>query len=164
MRSWGASKQDWFAAPPPPLRRPQWPGRSPVSVSRSSKVLCRAGLFCYLHYVRGRDSTVVGMHLPVIVFMLIATSTGGAAAQAFVPEQNPQKTLPFLDPEPLRPERCEFLGLTDGFKTWRGDCVSDPASDVAPAPKKQQVRKRKPRPGKGVGVPCPDCTPGVPPT
>ena len=58
------------------------------------------------------------------------------------------KSAPFAgEPEPLLPERCEFLEVRDGVKLWRGDCISASPYGKFVAPKKKSWRQKS-RPAK----------------
>jgi hypothetical protein len=58
--------------------------------------------------------------LAVVAVAIISTDALAEGGIAHV-----VKAVPLAaEPEPLLPERCEFLEVRDGAKLWRGDCVS----------------------------------------
>ena len=57
--------------------------------------------------------------------MVVAVGIIATDARAEVGIAHVLKAVPVAaEPEPLVPERCEFLEMKDGVKLWRGDCVS----------------------------------------
>jgi hypothetical protein len=76
----------------------------------------------------------------VVVAAIISTD-----ALAEVGIEHAVKAVPFAaEPEPLLPERCEFLQIRNGVKFWRGDCVSASpyATDVTPKKKSWSQKSR----------------------
>jgi len=82
-----------------------------------------------------------------LIFALFAIVIISMDALAEVGLEDVVKAVPSAigEPEPLLPERCEFLGVQDGVKLWRGDCVSAPpyAQLIAPTKKKRQKSRRQ---------------------
>ena len=80
-----------------------------------------------------------------LIFALFAMEIISMDALAEVGLEDVVKAVPSAlgEPEPLLPERCEFLGVRDGVKLWRGDCVSVPPYAQLIAPKKKKSPRQK---------------------
>jgi hypothetical protein len=57
----------------------------------------------------------------LFAFIMVAIISEEAFAQGAVEDIVKAKPLAIGEPEPLLPERCEFVGVRDGVKLWRGD-------------------------------------------
>lgn len=79
-----------------------------------------------------------------LVLAIVAVVIVSTDAPAEVGIEHAVKAVPFAigEPEPLLPERCEFLEVRDGVKLWRGDCVSASRYAKSVAPKKKTWRQK----------------------
>lgn len=61
-----------------------------------------------------------------LILAFLAVQIVSTDALAEVGLEDVAKSVPVAtgEPEPLIPERCEFVGISQGVKLWRGDCVS----------------------------------------
>jgi hypothetical protein len=60
----------------------------------------------------------------IFASVAITVISTGALAQRGVEDLVKGKPVALGESEPLLPERCEFVGVRQGVKLWRGDCVS----------------------------------------
>jgi len=78
-----------------------------------------------------------------LVLMVVAVGIIATDARAEVGIAHVLKAVPVAaEPEPLVPERCEFLEMKDGVKLWRGDCVSASPYAKYVAPKKKSWKQK----------------------
>ena len=78
------------------------------------------------------------------ILALVASAIISTAAPAEVGTRHIVKYVPFAgEPEPLVPERCEFLEVRDGVKLWRGDCISASPYRKFVAPKRKSLKKSR---------------------
>jgi hypothetical protein len=82
-----------------------------------------------------------------LIFALVAVVIVSTDAHAEVGIEDVVKATPVAigEPEPLLPERCEFLGVRDGIKLWRGDCISASRYAQFVATKKKLSRQKSSR-------------------
>ena len=82
-----------------------------------------------------------------LILALVAVVIVSTDAPAEVGVEDVVKAIPVAigEPEPLLSERCVFLGVRNGTKLWRGDCISASRYAQFVATKKKSSRQKSSR-------------------